>query len=75
MCVIILIFTNGITQCFSLFPEVTFGNPLLTSLRIASDYNPDFSKPIGNVTAPVGREAVLTCAVTNLGPYKVGVLK
>lgn len=43
-------------------------------MRIPGDFSPDFSSPIGNVTAPVGREAVLTCAVTNLGAYKVGCL-
>ncbi|KOB70973.1 Opioid-binding protein/cell adhesion molecule [Operophtera brumata] len=32
---------------------------------------PGFSSPIANVTAPLGREAVLACAVHNLSSYKV----
>lgn len=32
---------------------------------------PNFSSPIQNVTVALGREAVLTCSVTDLGPYKV----
>lgn len=32
---------------------------------------PKFGEPISNVTVPVGREAVLTCAVENLSTYKV----
>lgn len=32
---------------------------------------PDFAEPMGNVTVPVGREAVLSCTVSNLGQYKV----
>ncbi|XP_073979202.1 neurotrimin-like isoform X2 [Rhodnius prolixus] len=36
---------------------------------------PEFAFPIGNLTTPVGREAVLSCTVDNLGKYKVGWLK
>lgn len=36
--------------------------------------DPEFSSPIGNVTVPLGREAVLTCAVTNLGNYRVSFI-
>ncbi|XP_063215990.1 lachesin-like [Bacillus rossius redtenbacheri] len=36
---------------------------------------PDFSQQIRNITVPVGREAVLSCSVTELGNYKVGWLK
>lgn len=32
---------------------------------------PEFKAPIGNVTTPVGREAVLTCTVDHIGKYKV----
>lgn len=48
-------------------------NPGAGSLRITTDLDPDFSKAIGNITVPIGREAVLSCSVTNLGPYKVNV--
>ncbi|KAJ8918063.1 hypothetical protein NQ315_011520 [Exocentrus adspersus] len=36
---------------------------------------PQFLGQIENVTVPLGREAVLSCAVTDLGPYKVGWMK
>lgn len=35
------------------------------------DAEPDFAGPIQNVTVALGREAVLTCSVTDLGDYKV----
>lgn len=34
-----------------------------------------FSTTIANITVPVGREAVLTCNVHDLGSYKVAWLK
>ncbi|EDW03065.1 GH10699 [Drosophila grimshawi] len=37
--------------------------------------DPKFSFPIANVTAPVGRDAFLTCVVQDLGPYKVAWLR
>lgn len=36
-----------------------------------TDADPDFTGPIQNVTVAVGREAVLSCSVTDLGQYKV----
>lgn len=33
--------------------------------------SPDFAGPIKNVTVAIGREAVLSCSVTDLGHYKV----
>ena len=35
------------------------------------DAEPDFEGIITNVTFPVGREAILVCAVKNLGRFKV----
>ncbi|XP_030748206.1 lachesin-like [Sitophilus oryzae] len=32
---------------------------------------PEFAAPINNLTVPVGREAILSCTVNNLGKYKV----
>ncbi|XP_053973282.1 lachesin-like [Hylaeus anthracinus] len=43
-------------------------NPTLPDL-------PSFTKPIGNVTAAIGKEAVLPCTIRNLGNYKVGWLR
>uniref|UniRef100_A0A182QF62 Ig-like domain-containing protein n=1 Tax=Anopheles farauti TaxID=69004 RepID=A0A182QF62_9DIPT len=37
--------------------------------------DPKFSAPINNVTAAVGREALLTCVVHDLGAYKVAWLR
>ncbi|CAB3237993.1 unnamed protein product [Arctia plantaginis] len=36
---------------------------------------PGFSAPIANVTAPLGREAILACTVHNLSTYKVAWLR
>ena len=36
--------------------------------------DPKFSAPIANVTVAVGREAILTCVVHDLGAYKVNLL-
>ena len=33
--------------------------------------DPDFAGPISNVTVALGREAILTCSVTQLAHYKV----
>lgn len=35
------------------------------------DSEPDFLGPIENVTVAIGREAVLTCSVLDLGDFKV----
>lgn len=35
--------------------------------------DPKFSAPIANVTVAVGREAILTCVVHDLGAYKVRI--
>lgn len=38
---------------------------------LPSDPVPDFKEPIQNVTVAVGREAILSCSVTELGHYRV----
>ncbi|XP_047526022.1 lachesin-like isoform X1 [Pieris napi] len=48
---------------------------LLASTTDATTHEPGFSGPIENVTAPLGREAVLACAVHNLSTYKVAWLR
>nr|CAD7426465.1 unnamed protein product [Timema monikensis] len=50
--------------------EMGSAAPPFHPLPAASDVDPDFSEPIRNVTVPVGREAVLSCSVTELGHYK-----
>lgn len=39
-----------------------------------SEPEPDFGDVIKNVTVALGREAILSCIVDNLGDYKVGVM-
>uniref|UniRef100_A0A182N594 Ig-like domain-containing protein n=1 Tax=Anopheles dirus TaxID=7168 RepID=A0A182N594_9DIPT len=39
------------------------------------DLEPEFEGTIQNISSPTGREAILTCAVKNLGRYKVGWLR
>lgn len=34
-------------------------------------FEPEFTEMMGNVTVPTGRDAVLSCTVTNLGGHKV----
>lgn len=41
-----------------------------TSLKFSME-SPDFMGPIQNVTVAIGREAILSCSVTELGHYKV----
>lgn len=41
----------------------------MTTKKISEE--PEFERPIGNHTFFLGREAVLGCAVTNLGKHKV----
>ncbi|GJQ69023.1 hypothetical protein Trydic_g6195 [Trypoxylus dichotomus] len=49
---------------------------LTSSMTILpSDPVPDFKEPIQNVTVAVGREAILSCSVTDLGHYRVGWMK
>ncbi|GLH13900.1 Uncharacterized protein GBIM_18383 [Gryllus bimaculatus] len=38
--------------------------------RAVSEKDPEFGEPIGNLTTPLGREAVLSCIVDHLGKYK-----
>ncbi|XP_058825506.1 lachesin-like [Topomyia yanbarensis] len=43
--------------------------------RNEQEPKPSFASPIENVTVPIGREATLSCAVQNLGAYKVGWMR
>lgn len=38
-------------------------------------FQPEFAKPIANLTVPVGRDAVFRCLVHRLGGYRVGWVK
>ncbi|XP_066595963.1 opioid-binding protein/cell adhesion molecule homolog [Prorops nasuta] len=52
---------------------------VLTSILIGVQtellIDPNFKEPIANVTASVGREAILSCVVQDLGQYKVAWLR
>lgn len=37
--------------------------------------DPYFTRPIENITVPIGKEAVLSCYVENLGNYKVSLIQ
>ncbi|XP_066954068.1 lachesin-like [Macrobrachium rosenbergii] len=59
----------GISSCYSNI--ITY--PPARINEVASDeMEPEFGGAIKNVTVPLGREAVLSCVVDNLGEYKVG---
>ncbi|XP_028030991.1 opioid-binding protein/cell adhesion molecule homolog [Bombyx mandarina] len=47
----------------------------LTTTTDATLHEPGFTGPIENVTAPLGREAILACTVHNLSTYKVAWLR
>lgn len=53
---------------FNLFCGIPMCAPPISQPAAA---DPNFSKPIQNITIPVGREAVLTCEVHELSSYKV----
>ncbi|XP_022825697.1 neurotrimin-like isoform X1 [Spodoptera litura] len=48
---------------------------LFAASTVATTHEPGFSAPIANVTAPLGREAILACTVHNLSTYKVAWLR
>ncbi|KAJ2952134.1 hypothetical protein O0L34_g4413 [Tuta absoluta] len=48
---------------------------LVAGTTDATTHEPGFSGPIANVTAPLGREAILACTVHNLSTYKVAWLR
>ncbi|XP_077299466.1 lachesin-like [Arctopsyche grandis] len=51
----------------------SFQETFPTTRQISDE--PEFEAPIGNLTYPVGREAILSCTVNSLGKYGVGWLK
>ncbi|XP_016838656.1 lachesin [Nasonia vitripennis] len=60
--------------------ERTFFAVLLALLMYPNDnlggaFQPEFVKPLQNLTIPLGRDAVFTCHVEHLGGYRVGWVK
>ncbi|KAJ2949598.1 hypothetical protein O0L34_g15518 [Tuta absoluta] len=60
-------------QALALLPTMALKDSQMTTKKFSED--PEFERPIGNHTFFLGREAVLGCAVTNLGKHKVGWLR
>ncbi|KAG6446071.1 limbic system-associated membrane protein [Manduca sexta] len=60
-------------QALALLPTMALKDAQMTTKRFSEE--PEFERPIGNHTFSLGREAVLGCAVTNLGKHKVGWLR
>ncbi|XP_053611520.1 limbic system-associated membrane protein-like [Plodia interpunctella] len=63
----------SLLQALALLPTMAQKDSQLTTKKFSED--PEFERPIGNHTFFVGREAVLGCAVSNLGKHKVGWLR
>lgn len=64
----------NITQMFKV-PYITGQSYGLSTsgIRVTTE-TPQFTGPIENVTVALGREAVLSCSVTELGNYKVSLI-
>ncbi|XP_045450306.1 lachesin [Melitaea cinxia] len=60
-------------QALALLPTMALKDSQSTTKKFSEE--PAFERPIGNHTFFLGREAVLGCAVTNLGKHKVGWLR
>uniref|UniRef100_A0A336K1E9 CSON001858 protein n=1 Tax=Culicoides sonorensis TaxID=179676 RepID=A0A336K1E9_CULSO len=54
---------------------ILFINSLKFVVSTDIPVDPTFNAPIANVTVAIGREAILTCVVTDLGSYKVAWLR
>lgn len=71
---LIIIYLLSISHHDFHYTPIIQQSSITTSDRISLDFitvDPKFSSPIVNMTAPVGRDAFLTCVVQDLGPYKV----
>ncbi|XP_044599452.1 neurotrimin-like isoform X2 [Cotesia glomerata] len=71
--VITMLSRSVFRSCHRLVIGVVLATFIVTSSSQLVD--PDFKEAIVNVTASVGREAILACVVQNLGGYKVAWLR
>ncbi|XP_013140583.1 PREDICTED: limbic system-associated membrane protein-like [Papilio polytes] len=60
-------------QALAFLPSMALKDSQTTTKRVIEE--PEFARPIGNHTFFLGREAVIGCAVSNLGKHKVGWLR
>ncbi|XP_031626058.1 lachesin [Contarinia nasturtii] len=67
--VLSIVLIHLLTKCYQISSQT------LQDINQGVEFEPEFIGSISNVTYPVGREAVLTCSVKNLGKYKVGWLR
>ncbi|XP_055294810.1 lachesin [Sitodiplosis mosellana] len=67
--VLYVVLIHLLTKCYQISSQT------LQDINQGVELEPEFIGSISNVTYPVGREAVLTCSVKNLGKYKVGWLR
>ncbi|RZF47878.1 hypothetical protein LSTR_LSTR007875 [Laodelphax striatellus] len=51
---------------------MTSVNSAVSTESSSEDDEPEFMRPVGNVTVPVGKEAILTCAVDDLKGHNLG---
>ncbi|XP_057327938.1 protein amalgam-like [Microplitis mediator] len=54
---------------------IGYGSPKTHPYQETFTSGPAFVRPVGNQTAAIGREAVFSCYVRNIGKYKVGWLR
>lgn len=46
-----------------------------SEMQVSAEREPSFTAPIKNISVSLGREALLSCYVTNLGDFKVGWMR
>ncbi|RVE54239.1 hypothetical protein evm_001066 [Chilo suppressalis] len=63
----------SLLQAIVLLPTMAMKDSQMMTKKFSEE--PEFERPIGNHTFFLGREAVLGCAVTNLGKHKLGWLR
>ncbi|XP_045105599.1 lachesin-like isoform X2 [Portunus trituberculatus] len=58
---------SGASNCFIV--------SILLTILVGASAQPDFARPLNNVSVPVGRDATFSCVVSDLGGYRVGWVK
>ncbi|XP_023942445.1 lachesin-like [Bicyclus anynana] len=69
------VYQFGIGKIIKMFLVFLILDWLFAQSIVATIHEPGFSGPIENITAPLGREAILACSVHNLSSYKVAWLR
>ncbi|KAG5673727.1 hypothetical protein PVAND_003747 [Polypedilum vanderplanki] len=69
---------NSIKNLFGLCLLQIFTNNFVnvnSEMQVSVEREPSFTAPIENISVALGREALLSCYVTNLGDFKVGWMR